>query len=191
MSLSSTTLATSEQRRDFSTLPLSASILEQHWYAVYICANHEKRVAADLQARSVEHFLPLYSSARRWKDRRVNLELPLFPGYIFVRLALRDRLSVLQIRSVVRLIGFNGQPTALPDAEMEIMRSDLLHRLNPKPHPFLTAGRRVRIRNGPLAGLEGMVLRLKGNWRVVLSLELIQRSISVDIDASNLELAFG
>src|SRR6266581_4964648 len=105
---------------------LPSSYLEEHWYAAYTCANHEKRVAAELQARAVEHFLPLYSSARRWKDRRVMLDLPLFPGYVFVRLALRDRLRVVQIPSVVRMVGFGGLPTALPDTEMEIMRAGLL-----------------------------------------------------------------
>src|SRR5215470_4543476 len=87
---------------------LPSVFAERHWYAAYTCANHEKRIAAELQARTVEHFSPLYSSVRRWKDRRVNLELPLFPGYVFVRLALSDRLRVLQIPSVVRLVGFNG-----------------------------------------------------------------------------------
>src|SRR5467141_2797239 len=142
-----------------SAVSLPASSLELHWYAAYTCANHEKRVAAELGARDVEHFLPLYSSVRRWKDRRVQLELPLFPGYVFVRLALRDRLRVVQIPSVVRLVGFNGQPTALPDTEMEIMRSGLSQSLSVEPHPFLTAGRRVRVRSGPLAGIEGILLR--------------------------------
>jgi transcription antitermination factor NusG len=179
------------QHSDPDALALPPSFLEQHWYAAYTCANHERRVAAELQVRTVEHFLPLYGTVRRWKDRRVNLELPLFPGYIFVRLALRDRLRVLQIPSVVRIVGFNGQPAALPDEEMETMRSGFFQRLNPKPHPFLTVGRRARIKNGPLAGREGILLRWKGNWRVVLSLQLIQRSVSVDIDASDLELTIG
>src|SRR6266852_9776523 len=98
---------------------------QPRWYALYTYANHEKRVVAELDARTVEHFLPLYRSVRHWKDRRVTLDLPLFPGYVFVRLALRERLRVLQIPSVVRLVGFGGQPTALPDSEMEIMRSGL------------------------------------------------------------------
>src|SRR5713101_1893567 len=96
--------------------------LEPRWYAAYTSANHEKRVAEQLGVRSVEHFLPTYSSVRRWKDRRVTLQLPLFPGYLFVRLALRDRLQVLQIPSVVRFISLTGQPAALPDEEMAILR---------------------------------------------------------------------
>src|SRR5882672_7399506 len=157
---------------------------EPRWYAAYTCANHEKRVAAELGVREVEHFLPVYSSVRRWKDRRVKLDLPLFPGYIFVRLALRERLRVLQIPSVVRLVGFNGQPTALPDTEMEIMRSGLCQSLGAEPHPFLTVGRRVRITGGPFAGLEGVLKRKKNSVRVVVSISLIQRSVAVDVDAA-------
>src|SRR6202051_4240062 len=88
---------------------------EPHWYAAYTCANHEKGVTQQLERRSVECFLPLYESVRRWKDRRVRLQPPLFPGYVFVRLALCDRLQVLEIPSVVRLVGFDGHPGALAE----------------------------------------------------------------------------
>jgi transcription antitermination factor NusG len=170
-----------------SPVVLDTAMIQPHWYAVYTCAQHEKRVAAELAARTVEHFLPLYSSVRRWKDRRVTLDLPLFPGYVFVRLALCDRLRVVQIPSVVRLVGFGGLPTALPDTEMEIMRSGLSERLRAEPHPFLTIGRRVRITAGPFAGLEGVLKRKKSNLRVVVSLELIQRSVAVDVDAADVQ----
>jgi transcription termination/antitermination protein NusG len=169
---------------------LPAAWAEQHWYAAYTCAQHEKRVAAELGMRDVEHFLPMYSSVRRWKDRRVTLDLPLFPGYVFVRLALRDRLRVLQIPSVVRIVGFNGQPTALPDTEMEIMRSGLSHSLGAEPHPFLTVGRRARITGGPFAGLEGVLKRKKNTLRVVVTLEQIQRSVAVDVDIADVVPAF-
>src|SRR6266576_2280535 len=187
MSLSNVTVGTVEQRSDLEAVHLPVSFLEPHWYAAYTCANHEKRVAAELGAREVEHFLPLYSSVRRWKDRRVTLVLPLFPGYVFVLLALRERLRVVQIPSVVRLVGFNGLPTALPDTEMEIIRSGLSQSLRAEPHPFLTIGRRVRMTEGPFAGLEGVLTRKKGNLRVVVSLKLIQRSVVVDVDAADVE----
>jgi transcription termination/antitermination protein NusG len=174
-----------------SAVTLPAVWAEQHWYAAYTCAQHEKRVAAELAMREVEHFLPLYSSVRRWKDRRVTLELPLFPGYVFVRLALRDRLRVVQIPSVVRLVGFNGLPTALPDTEMEIMRSGLSQSLRAEPHPFLMVGRRVRITSGPFAGLEGILKRKKSSLRVVVTLELIQRSVAVDVDIADVRPAVG
>ena len=176
----------------------AAGLLEQeqamsqpHWYAAYTCAQHEKRVAAELGAREVEHFLPLYSSLRRWKDRRVQLELPLFPGYVFVRLALRERLRVLQIPSVVRLVGFGGLPTPLPDTEMGIMRSGFSQSLCAEPHPFLTVGRRVRITAGPFAGLEGILKRKKSSLRVVVSLELIERAVAVDVDAADVRPVVG
>jgi transcription antitermination factor NusG len=179
------------QRTEWAAYPLQTqtAMVEPCWYAAYTCANHEKRVAGELGAREVEHFLPLYSSIRRWKDRRVSLDLPLFPGYVFVRLALRDRLRVVQIPSVVRLVGFNGLPAALPDEEMEILRSALCQSLRAEPHPFLTAGRRVRMMAGPFRGLEGMLKKKKNNLRVVVSLNLIQRSIAVDVDAADVMLA--
>jgi transcription antitermination factor NusG len=189
MGFPSVTLAGIDQRNEFDAYTLPPSWVEKRWYAVYTCANHEKRVASEIEARDVEHFLPVYRSVRRWKDRGVTLDLPLFPGYVFVRLALRDRLSVLQIPSVVRLVGFSGQPAALPDEEMEILRAGLSHGLLAEPHPFLTVGRRVRITRGPFAGLEGILKRKKSNLRVVISLELIQRSVAVDVDAADVSPA--
>ena len=161
--------------------------LQPHWYALYTCSNHEKHVATELYTRKVNHFLPLYTSVRRWKDRRITLNLPLFPGYVFVCLALRDRLRVLQIPSVVRLVSFNGQPAALPDKEMEILRRGLSQQLVSEPHPFLTAGRRVRVRSGPLAGMQGILLRRRGKARFVVAVELIMRSIAVEIDEADVE----
>jgi transcription antitermination factor NusG len=168
-----------------TALSMPDSHLEPHWYAAYTCAQHEKRVEAELRARAVESFLPLYSSVRRWKDRRVTLELPLFPGYVFLRLALRERLRALQIPSVVRLVGFNGSPTALPDEEIETLRFGLGQGLRAQPHPFLKVGRRVHIIHGPFAGLEGILNKKKSNLRVIVSLELIQRSVAVDVDVAD------
>jgi transcription antitermination factor NusG len=157
------------------------------WYAAYTSANHEKNVATQLSVREVQHFLPLYDSRRRWKDRRVTLQLPLFPGYVFVRIALRDRLRVLQVPGVARLVGFNGTPTALPDEEVEALRSGLMQGLHAVPHPFLRVGRRIRVKSGPMAGLEGILKRRKGVSRLVVSVELIQRAISVEIDEAEVE----
>jgi transcription antitermination factor NusG len=185
MDLSNVRLASGIPRTDLDTSALT-SILETRWYAVYTCANHEKRVAAELGARGVEHFLPLYSSARRWKDRRVNLDLPLFPGYVFVRMTLGERLPVLQIPSVVRFICFDGRPAALPDNEIDILRFGLAQRLQAEPHPFLNVGRRVRIIRGPFAGLNGILKRRKSKLRVVLSLDLIQQSVAVEVGEADL-----
>ncbi len=165
---------------------LPDTYLEPHWYAAYTCANHEKRVAEQLGERNVEHFLPLYETVRRWRDRRVRLQLPLFPGYLFVRLALRDRIRVLQVPSVVRLVSFGEHPIALPENEIETLRSGLRGGLGAQPHPYLTTGRRVRIQGGPLAGMEGILLRRKSSFRVVLSIDLIMRSVAVEVDAADL-----
>ena len=166
---------------------LCPAYCEQRWYAAYTYANHEKRVAAELHARKVEHFLPLYSSVRRWRDRRVRLDLPLFPGYVFLRLALREKLRALQIPSLVRLVGFCGQPAAISDDEMEALRRGLTRDTNAEPHAYLTAGRRVRVTNGPLAGLEGIILRRRNQFRFVISLPLIMRSVSVELDETDLK----
>jgi transcription antitermination factor NusG len=157
------------------------------WYAVYTCANHEKRVAEQLAARFVEYYLPLYNSTRRWKDRRVQLQLPLFPGYLFVRIALCDRMQVLEIPSVARLVGFNGTPTALPEMEIETLKAALETGIHALPHPYLKIGCRVRIIAGPLVGFTGILLRRKSKSRVAVSIDLIQRSILVDADSADVE----
>jgi len=167
--------------------PLAISYGEPRWYAAYTKANHERTVAEQLGARRIEHFLPLYSSLRRWKDRRVTLRLPLFPGYVFVRMALRDRLQVLQLPGVARLVGFNGIPAELPREEIEALRAGLADGVRAQPHPYLTAGRRVLVRSGPLAGLQGVLLHWKGKWRVVVCLDLIQRAVAVEVDVSSIE----
>jgi transcription termination/antitermination protein NusG len=167
--------------------PLPQAYSEARWYAAYTCANHEKRVSEQLGVREVEHFLPLYSSVRRWKDRRVMLDLPLFPGYVFVRMAMWDRLRVQTVPGVARLVGFDGKPAALPDEEIGALRTSLGSAIQAEPHPYLTAGRRVRMRSGPLAGMEGVLLRRKGSFRLVISIELIQRSVAVDADAADVE----
>jgi len=154
----------------------------QQWFAVYTCANHEKRVKEQLEARAVEHFLPLYSSVRRWRDRRVRLDVPLFPGYIFVHFPAVARLRVLEVPGVVRLVGFNGQPYPLPDNEIESLRLSLSQGVRVEPHPYLTTGCRVRIVRGPLEGTEGILVRKKNIHRVVLSLDLIARSAAVEVD---------
>jgi transcription antitermination factor NusG len=163
---------------------LHYSPVESRWYAIYTCANHEKTVARQLELRSIESFLPLFEKISRWKDRRVKLQLPLFTGYLFVRMALVEKLRVLQVPGVVSLVGFNGTPVPLVDDEIEAIRSGL-SRLRAEPHPFLKVGRRVRVKSGPLAGLEGILLRKKGSCRFVLSLELIQRSVAADIDIAD------
>ncbi len=157
-----------------------------HWYAVYTSARHEKRVAEQLDRKSVECFLPLYETVRRWKDRRAHVSLPLFPGYVFVHLPYRDRLVVLEVPGVVRFVTFQGKPAPLPEFEIETLRSGLRER-RAQPHPYLTVGRRVRITSGPFVGMEGILKRRKENLRLVLSLDLLMRSVLLEIDQSEIE----
>lgn len=166
---------------------LSGIAHEPRWYAAYTSAHHEKRVAAQMAARELDYFLPTYCSPRRWKDRRMTLQVPLFPGYVFVRMDLRDRLRVLQIPGIAKLVGFDGRPAALPDEEIDKLRAGLSNGLRAHPHPYLSVGCRVRVRTGPLQGLEGILVRRKNVSRFVISLDLIMRSVTVEIDVSELE----
>lgn len=168
---------------------LGSSFFEPLWYAAYTKANHEKRVTQQLEQRSIEHFLPLYESVRRWKDRRVWLQMPLFPGYVFVRLALRDRLQLLQIPGVVQLVNFNGHPASLPEEDVQAIRNCLGRGRKVEPHPYLRAGLRLRVISGPLQGLEGILLRRKNKTRFILSFDLIMRSVAVEVDEIDLGLA--
>ncbi|MCU1302749.1 MAG: putative Transcription termination/antitermination factor NusG [Candidatus Sulfotelmatobacter sp.] len=161
--------------------------LQMNWYALYTCPRHEKCVAQQIEQRDISCFLPLYRSARRWKDRKKELELALFPGYVFVRFALKDRLRVLQLPSAVRLVSFNGEPAVLPEAEIEALRERLSRGGCMEPHPYLSVGRRVRVRSGPMQGLEGIIVRRKDRCRVVFSLDLIMRSIAVEVDETDVE----
>src|SRR5208283_3652202 len=111
-----------------------------NWYALYTCPRHEKRVAEQIEQRHISCFLPLYRSVRRWKDRRKELELALFPGYVFVRIAPQNRLHVLKVPGVVRLVTFNGLPSALPESEIESLRRGLAGHVSMAPHPYLQVG---------------------------------------------------
>lgn len=159
----------------------------ERWYAVYTNAHHEKRVEQQLRQRGVDCFLPVYKAARRWKDRRKIVELPLFPGYVFVHLAWRARLQVLELPGVVEFVSCGARPVPLADAEIDSLRNGL-HFACAKPNPYLRVGRHVRIRSGPLTGVEGILARRKDKLRVVLSIHLIQRSIAVEIDEEAIEL---
>jgi transcription antitermination factor NusG len=159
-----------------------------NWFAVYTSPRHEKRVAQCFIVREIEHFLPLYHPRHRWADgSTVTLDLPLFPGYIFVHIDRSERVRILEAPGVLKLVGGTGrQPAALPEAEIEALRAGLSLR-RAEPCPLLTVGQRARIRSGALAGMEGVVVRQKGGLRVVLTVELIMQSVAVEVDAAELE----
>jgi transcription antitermination factor NusG len=160
---------------------------DTHWYAARTRSNHEKRVAERMGDRNIEHLLPLYSSRRQWKDRKVSLSMPLFPGYLFVRLCVRDRLRVLEVPGVAGLVGTRSQAVPLADDEIRAIQGCVNATSRIAPHPYLSVGNRVRVRSGPFCGIEGIIVRTNHQARLVISLSLIQSSASLEIDQFELE----
>jgi transcription antitermination factor NusG len=157
------------------------------WFAVYTTPRHEKHVSEILAERQIEAFLPLYRTNRQWKKSLpVVLELPLFPTYVFVRIARQARGAVLSTPGVLSIVGSSRESWPLPDLEIEALRSGLLER-RIEPHPYLVVGERVRIMAGVMAGVEGVLVRKKNDLRVVLSLDTIMRSVAVEVDADDIE----
>jgi transcription antitermination factor NusG len=171
---------------DATLSPMGAYRATPHWYAAYTRARHEKSVARQLGLKQIDHFLPTYRSVRRWKDRRTVVVAPLFDGYIFVRISPGERLDVLKIESVVRLVGFGGTPTPIADSDVEALRQGIAGDAVVEPHPFLKAGQRVAVVGGPLVGSEGFLVRRKNKLRVVLSLGAIMRSVAVEVDEADI-----
>ncbi len=155
------------------------------WFAVHTRSRHEKSVHEQLRGKQIESFLPLYRSAKRWKNGQCGAELPLFSGYVFVRIDGRMQLPVLQTPGVARFVAFGGQPVPVPDYEIAQLEIVTSKGVDVCPHPFLTVGEKVQILCGPLTGLTGILSRTKGKSRVVVSLDLISRSISVELDSEH------
>ena len=160
---------------------------DMNWYAVYTCVNQERVVAKRMDEKGIENFLPLYKSVRKRSDRRVVLDLPLFPGYLFVRIPLASRLRVLEIPRVVRIVSHNSAPAPLPASEIESLRLGLSHDVNAEPCDYLRKGCRVRVIRGPFAGSEGILVRRKHGYRVVISIEMIRQSFTFEVGEEDLE----
>ncbi len=157
------------------------------WFALYTSPRHEKRVAQHLAFRRIEYFLPLYRVVRKWTHSSPgNLELPLFPNYVFVHITRREKPRVLEVPGIISIVTFGRELAELPEAEIEALRS-ALHLRRFEPHPYLVVGERVRIKAGLLAGMEGVLIRQKNTTRVVLTLDLIRQSIAVEAEADDLE----
>jgi len=157
------------------------------WRAIYTRHQHEKVIAQILTAKGLDVFLPLYNSTRRWKDRTVQLDLPLFPCYMFLRGYEERRLDVVTTPGIVSVLTVNGEPATIPESEIESVRRAVEWGNRVEPHPFLRCGDRVRVIAGPLQGLEGILLRKKNLCRLVLSVELLERSAAVEVDVSSVE----
>jgi transcription antitermination factor NusG len=157
------------------------------WYAIYTRSRHEKAIVARLDSRATETFLPLHRSRHTWKNGvHVEVDAPLFPCYLFARISIQDRLRLLQTPGVLGFAATSAQPTAIPNVEIELLRT-ATEKFKAEPHPYLTLGDRVRIVVGPLAGMEGVLTRRKQAYRVVLSIEAIMRSIAVEVSEFEIE----
>ncbi len=154
------------------------------WYALHVRPRYEKQISQTLKSKGFEEFLPLYTSRRRWSDRWKTVEFPLFPGYLFCRLSEEIRLPVLTIPGVIRVVGAGGLWIPVNEQEIQAVLKIVKSGLAAEPWPYLKSGQRVLIVEGKLAGLEGIFLKKKGVQRVVVSIELLQRSVAVEIDAS-------
>jgi transcription antitermination factor NusG len=152
------------------------------WYALRAKSRHENTVASHLDARGYKFFLPLYKCRRRWSDRFKEIELPLFPGYVFCQFNLLDRLPVLSIPGVVHVVGVGRSPVPIDETEIAAIRTAVKSGLPSQPWPFLQIGHKVRIEHGPLCGIEGILLGFRGHQRLVLSVTLLQRSVAVQVD---------
>jgi transcription termination/antitermination protein NusG len=165
-------------------------MLNSQWFAVRTSSGREKSVAAHLQARGIEEFLPFYRDRRQWSDRTKEFEVPLFPGYLFGRFEYHNRGPVLLIPGVQMIVGVGKQPAPISDLEIDNLRRVVASGAVAHPHDrYLTVGERVRIREGSLAGVEGILVEVKNSWRIVLSVELLQRSCSVEVDRFAIEPA--
>ncbi len=157
------------------------------WHALYTYPRHERAVATELESRSVEVFLPSQVTESRWKDRRVKLQTPVFPGYVFTRIRPAQRRDVLSAAGSIRLLSFNGAPAPIDDREIEAVRLCLDRGASMEPRPQFELGDHVRVCGGPLRGLEGRISRCKDERRLLVPITLINQSVAVEVDVSLLE----
>jgi transcription antitermination factor NusG len=157
------------------------------WYAIYTRHQHEKTVARILTSKGFETLLPLYSVAHRWKDRTKLLSLPLFPCYVFLKGGSERRLDIMTTPGIHALVSTAGQPAAIPNVEIEAIRRAIESGAPVEPHPLLKCGEWVRVKCGPMEGIQGILVRKKNLYRLVLSIEMLGKAASVEIDAFLIE----
>jgi transcription antitermination factor NusG len=157
------------------------------WFAIQTRPRWEKFVHDALLGKGYESFLPVYKSRRRWSDRIKELELPLFSGYLFCRLAIEERMPVLTTLGVRQFVGIGRTPVSVPDSEIDAVRAIAASGLAAQPWPFLRVGHRVRLRGGSLDGVEGILVAARKRHRLIVSVELLQRSVAVEVDQAWVE----
>jgi transcription antitermination factor NusG len=154
------------------------------WHAIYTRPRHEKRVLEDLTTAKVAAFLPTFKVRRKWVDRNKTIEEPLFKNYVFVNINQEQQRRCLRPRGAVGFVTFNAQPAIIPAEEIENIRKLVTLEIPYNPYPYLKAGRRVRVKDGPLEGCEGVLIRKKSICRLVISVHMLQRSVITEIDAA-------
>jgi len=164
-----------------------ATAADARWWAVYTRHQHEKVAGEVLLRKGFEVFLPLYQSTRRWKDRLKTLSLPLFPSYVFVHGGIERQLQAVTTPGVYSIVTAAGRTAVIPGEEIEAVKRMVENSLRVEPHPFLKCGDWVRVKAGPLEGVEGILVRMKGLCRLVISVEMLQKSVAVEVDASDVE----
>jgi transcription antitermination factor NusG len=157
------------------------------WWAVYTQHQHEKSVAEMLSAKGFEVFLPLHESTRRWKDRQKVLSLPLFPCYVFVQGLPGRRLQVVTTPGIHMILSRGEQIEVVPEPEIDAIRRAVQGSYRIEPHPYLKVGERVRVTRGSLEGVEGILVRKKNLYRLVLSVDMLAQSVGVEVSASDVE----
>ena len=160
------------------------------WFAIAVKPRYEKAVARALRGKNLEEFLPLYREDRAWSDRVKAVEFPLFTGYVFCRFGSADRFAVLSTPGVTAILGAGAIYAPIPDDEIAAIRKVVNSRVRARPWPYIAPGQMVSIESGPLAGIRGTVLRNKGETCVVVSVELLQRSIAAEVDRGAVQPAF-
>ncbi len=168
-------------------MPQKSSSLDARWYVASTRSRHEKMVGQQLTGRGIEFYLPLASTRSTWKDRKVTVDLPLFPGYIFVRIPWHDRLGVLQTPGVVNMVGTCARAGEVSSQEIENLKLCLQRQGQLEPHPYLPVGQLVRIKQGAFRGMMGRLARYSNQYRLVMTIEAIQRSVALEVDSADIE----
>jgi transcription termination/antitermination protein NusG len=162
--------------------------LDMKWYALYVVVRHEKKVQSALLRKNIQHYLPLKESLHWWKDRRKKVVLPLFPGYLFVHISMAERFSVLNTAGVVRLVATGDTPTPVSVDQIHAIKKLIENGIPFEEEIYSGIGKSVTVRRGPLRGIEGRILEVRGTCRLILSIDIIQRSVAAEVNLSDVEM---
>jgi transcription antitermination factor NusG len=170
-------------REALAAKPLERPFVK-HWFALLVKPRHEKVVSAALRSKHYEEFLPLRSARRKWSDRVQTVEMPLLAGYTFCRFEASDKVSILRTPGVRKVVGWGPAPVPVQESEIQALQRIMQSGVSAAPCPYLRTGEPIRLDGGPLSGLQGLLLESRGRSRLVVSISLLQRSVSVEVEQS-------